>query len=300
MARLSNVYGHEDSYAKELKQDLLDFITDMSPVETPMYTGLGRSKATASLHTWNYETVSRTTSQPTFVEGDQLVPVATSSPTLGTNYVQEFAKTFSVSWKQMDSETVGGDSYKRAKAINLKKWKLDVEYALINGSGMSGGSNSAWQLKGAINFIDSGNVNSYASLTTLTETILNDLAEVVYTDVTTSVAEAYMKMALKRRISSFTAGSTRNVDAGDRRLISPVDVYESDAISMIKLFAHRDMPDYKIMMIVPEAYKVAYLRNPELKEKVITNYAAETSAWYGSLTLEVLDPKAGVVGTNLR
>lgn len=300
MAKQANVYAHESSYGKELKRDVLDFITDLSPVETPFMSGIGTSKATASLHTWNYETVARTSSQPSFSEGDALSPVATSAPTLGTNYVQEFVKTFSVSWKQEDSENIGGNSFKRAKALNLKSWKLDAEYALINGSGISGGSQSPWQLKGAINFIDSGNVNSYASLTTLTETILNDLAEVIYNDVTTEVADAFMKMALKRRISGLTTSNTRNVAAGDRRLISPVDVYESDAISTIKLMAHRDMPDYKIMLVVPEAFKVAYLRKPEFRDNSAPGYAAHTATWYGSLTLEILDPKAGAVGTNLR
>lgn len=300
MARQLNAYSHESSYAKELKRDVLDVITNISPVSTPFMSGLGRSKATASLHTWNYETISRTSSQPTFVEGGDLTPAATAAPTLGTNYVQEFARTFSVSWKQQDSETIGGDSVKRAKALALTGWKLDVEYALINGSGMSGGSNSAWQLSGALNFIASGNINSYASLTTLTEAIFNDLAEEIYSDTDASVAEAYMGISLKRAVSAFTTGNTRNIGAGDRRLVNPVDVIETDPVSTVKLFAHRDMPAYKIMMIVPDAWKVAYLRTPEYKDNVAPGYAAHTGTWYGSLTLEGRDPNAGGIAVNVK
>lgn len=300
MAKQANAYAHEQSHGKELKRDVSDVIANLSPTETPLYTGLKTTKATASIHTWNYETVSRSSSQSSFVEAGEIVPEATAAPTLATNYVQEFVKPFSVSWKQLASETIGGDSYKRAKGLAMKNWKLAVERDLIAGSPMSGGSNSPWQLKGAINFIDSGNVNSYPSLTTLTEEIFNDIAQKVYDDVSSSVAEAYMKMALKRRVSSFTAGVSRQVDATDRRLISAVDIYEGDVISTIKLFAHRDMVDNKVMLIVPKAFRIAFLEKPNLKENPVTNYAAKTAAWYGSLTLEMDDPGAGAVGTNLR
>lgn len=298
MARSTGVYTTTESYGKELREDLLDIFTNISPKKTPLYTGLKSSSASSSVHNWVYESYTRTTSQSGFPEGGEWTFADLTAPTRGTNVVQEFEEPVKVSWKQNASDNVGGKAFARAKAKAMVDWKLQVEYHLLNGSYVSGATNLAWQLKGAVNFVDSGNINSYASLSCLTETIFDDLVEELYTDTDAETAEAYMKMALKKRISSFTASNTRNVDADDRRLIKPIDVIETDPVPMVKLFAHRDMPDNKILAIVPEYFRVAYLERPAFKD-VPSVGAYDAGVWYGSLTLEVLDPKASALSVNI-
>lgn len=298
MARSVGVYTATESLGKETREDLLDVLTNISPKKTPLYSGLKTSTATSTVHNWTYDSYARTTSQATHAEGGDFTFADETAPTRGTNVIQPFTRPVKVSWEQNASDTVGGKSLPRLKAKALHEWKLKVEYHLLNGSYVSGATNIGWQMKGAVHFVDSGNVNSYASLSCLTETIFDDLVEELYTDTDAEVVEAYMKIALKKRISSFTASNTRNVSADDRRLIKPIDIIETDAVPMVKLFSHRDMPANKILAIVPEYFRVAYLIKPEYRSVPSTG-SYDAGVWYGSLTLEVLDPKAGALAVNI-
>jgi hypothetical protein len=56
-----------------------------------------------------------------------------------------------------------------------------------------------------------------------------------------TIDEVFTGARLKRVISAYTAGSTKNVQSNDKRLVNAVDVYESD-FGVLKLFMHRDMP----------------------------------------------------------
>lgn len=298
MARSLGVYTTSDSFGKELREDLINLVTNISPKKTPFYSGLKSTTANATVHSWTYDAYARTSSQQTHPEGGDFTFGDQTAPTRGTNVVQGFVGDVKVSWEQNASESAGGKSLPRLKAKALAEWKLQVEYHLLNGSLVSASSNVGFQLKGAVNFVDSGNINSYASLSCLTETIFDDLVEELYTDADAEVAEAYMKIALKKRMSSFTASNTRNVSADDRRLIKPVDVIETDAVPMVKLFAHRDMPDNKILAIIPEYFRVAYLIKPEYRTVPSTG-SYDAGVWYGALTLEVLDPKASALAVNI-
>lgn len=300
MARSIGVYDHQFAHNKELKEDLLDVITNLSPKKTPLYSGLGTSVARQTIHNWVSDEYGATTSQQTFPEGGDYDFADLTAPTRNVNLVQEFVKTWKVSRKMQASDLVGGKVFDRYKAKALVEWKKQVEWHLINGSLLSMATNVGAQMKGAINFIDSGNVDSYVSLTTLTELIFDNSMEKIYDDTEAEVVEAYMRINLKQRLSSFTASNTRNVSADDRRLIKPIDVIETDAIPMVKLFAHRDMPEWKIMTIVPEAYKVAYLEQPFFDKDIARTGPYMPGAWYGSLTLEALYPKAGAIIANVK
>lgn len=300
MARSTGVYDHQAINAKELRESLKDVITNLSPMSTPLYSGLKRSTAGQLIHSWNSDAYAATTSQQTFPEGGEYSFSDLTAPTRYTNLVQEFVKTLKVSDVTEASDTVGGKAFERQKRKALVEWKKQVEWHLINGSLVSMASSTGAQLKGAINFIDSGNVDSYASLTTLTEVIFEDSMEEIYNDVDVEVAESYMRIKLKQRISSFTASNTRNISADDRRLVKPVDVIETDSIPMVKLFAHRDMPEYKVMTIVPQAFQVAYLIDPYFDSNIARTGTFKPGAWVGNLTLEVLEPKAGSVIANVK
>jgi hypothetical protein len=81
----------------------------------------------------------------------------------------------------------------------------------------------------------------------------------------------------KRRISSFTAGATKEVDINDRRLILAVDVYQSDAAKMVKLFPHRHVtrsgdygttatPGFDLLSLVEDTWGTAWYRRPFTKD----------------------------------
>jgi len=304
MARSTGVYATDQTAGKELREDLLDVITNLSPTQTPLYTGLQKSKASQSVHQWLRDEISRPTTVSASQEGDEVSFSDLTPPSRESNYVQEIMQPYKVSQKQIDSTNAGYKdalAYHQAKAIKI--WKLKAEYALINGTGNSGASGVAWEMTGLRKCLTT-NFVSYASGTTITETRLNDILELAWDDVEEDTFELYTSITGKREISAFTAGSVKNVNAADRRLVNAVDVYESDVAKMVKLFGHRDMKAssggiYDIVAIQPKAFAVAHLRAPEIRDYPSTG-AFKAGYIYGSLTLEFRQEKAGVRAVGLR
>ena len=102
---------------------------------------------------------------------------------------------------------------------------------------------------------------------------------------------------LKRKISGFTAGATKNLETTDNRLVNAVDVYQSDAAKMVKLFAHRYVTiandvNYDIIGIDEDKIKTAYLRKPFTRELAKTGDSTKGEV-VGEMTLEVRHYNAG-------
>lgn len=293
---------HQDVSGNALREDLLDIITDLSPTETPLFTGLQKSKAYQTVHEWNNITTGRSSSVSAAVEGGDVAFSKLSTPTRSRNYVQEITEAYKVSTKTQDSTLAGmPDPFAFYRARAMKIWKMKAEYALIWGTGNSGISGTAWEMTGLKKAI-STNFYSAPSGATLSEKVFNDVLQLAYADVVDDTFECYTSIGLKRNISAFTAGSTKYTDNTDRRLVNAVDVYESDVAKMVKLFGHRDIPTPTtstafFMAIQPKAFGVAMLHNPEEFEYPASG-PYKAGYIYGSLTLEYRQETAGVIGTN--
>lgn len=284
--------------ATQVKEDLLDIITNLAPVATPIFTGLDKVKASASIHQWDVDTTSRASSNSAYAEGSDVTFTDITAPTRTTNYVQEIVSPFKISQKMIDSNTAGGDQVAYYQSKAMADWKMKFEYSLIWGTGNSGSSGSGWEMKGLKKAI-STNYYSSASGISLSEGVFNDVLELAYNDVDDLDFECYTSMYYKRAISGFTAGNTKNIGADDKRLVNAIDVYQSDAARNVKLFAHRDISKTArlLLVIAPQAFKIAMLHNPEVMEK--PSAGAHVAKYvYGSGTLEYRQEAAGIKGEN--
>lgn len=238
MAVGGQVYTYPDVARRE---SLLDAVNMLDPTDTQLLSGIKQGTATNTLHEWIQETLEAVgeNAQP---EGGEAPDDNSNDPTRPVNITQIFSKTAKISGSETadNLKRVGGNRMNRELTKKMKALKSDIEYALVRGSIASGvASNSAAsarRLKGVKNWITT-NVTNHSG-TSLTETILNDLFEMVW-GKGANVDAVYTPMKGKRRISAFTSGATKQVDLKDRRLVNAVDVYESDAAKMVKLFAHR-------------------------------------------------------------
>jgi len=170
----------------------------------------------------------------------------------------------------------------------LKSWKNDAEFALMRGSIACGSGSAARQLQGVKNFMTSNNYTAQSGVS-MSETILNDYLQNVWSDGV-EVDALYCPMYMKRKISAFTAGNTKNVNAEDRRLVNAVDVYQADAAQMVKLFAHRYVyiagdTNYDLVGIKEDLWKISYLRKP-ITEPLAKTGDADKEQVLGELTLE--------------
>lgn len=292
------------------RESLLDIVVNIDPTEHQLVSGLQRSSASNTLHEWVEDTLETVgdNAQP---EGATAPVDGASNPSRKQNITQIFAKTAKVSGTEQAVNRVGGDRMAYEITKKLKALKNDIEYALVRGSIASGvastaGSGSERRLKGIKNWITT-NTSNYSGAT-LIESTLNDMFESVWNGSGKEVNAVYTSMKGKRRISSFTAGSTKNVNADDKRLVNAVDVYQSDAARMVKLFAHRYVtvsgdytaaatPGFDVLALNEGSWAIAYLsgREPKSKDLAVTgDYVAKEILT--ELTLEARGEKANYYG----
>lgn len=290
------------------RESLLDVLTLIAPVQYPLVTGLSKSKATNTLHEWIQKSVESVGTNAQFEGGDAPADAA-NDPTRLQNVTQIFAKTAKITGTELAVDRVGGD--RMAEEIREKTMALknDIEFAILRGSIASGvasvsGSGSARQLKGIKNWITT-NVSNYSGAT-LTETVLNDMFEGPWNQTGEMVEAVYTTMKGKRRISGFTAGNTKNIDANDKRLVNAVDIYEADAAHNVKLFAHRHVtvsgdygttstPGFDVLALKEDTWGVAFYRDPFTKDLAETG-DFKAKEIITELTLEAKNEKANAMG----
>ncbi len=286
---------------KAIKESLLDVITNIDPTDYQLYTGLAKSTAGQPLHSWvtdklkNVEENART-------EGFDATFANRVDPDRKSNLTQIISVEFDVSESERSSNQVGfEDRYAREMDKAMKEWKNDAEFALMRGVGATGSAGVARKMTGLKSAITSNLVN--ASGTALTETLLNDYLQLA-DDKGGKIDEIYVPMKLKRKISGFTAGSTKFTEVDDKRLINKVDVYESD-MGVHKLFRHRWINQagdtgLDLVGIQSDAFSVAHLTGREPKHVELAKTGDSTKGMIvGELTLEFRAEHSSVRATNL-
>lgn len=257
------------------REDLVDVITNVSPVETPLLSGLGSgSEATQTLHEWLTATFAAYGDNAQ-VEALAFAAVDLTQPARASNNTQVFADHILVSGTE-SAVNIGGTqgAFEYQIEKNLKEHAKDIELALMNGSRASGSSGVARRMVGVINGITT-NSTTRSSGSSLGETTFNDIVEMIYVQTDMVADEIYVGATLKRDISGFTAGNTRFLSADDKRLARPVDVYESD-FGVHKVFLHRTVGNganaKELVAIKNEFWKLSWLKGRRTK---VTNLSKD-------------------------
>lgn len=289
---MANAYVNTD---KAVREDLMSILTNLSPTDTQLVTGLGTSTAKSRKHEWLIDTLAAAKSNA-YAEGADASYNDLSNPSRLTNYTQILMQGFLVSDSEEAVDKAAFNSryaYESTKA--LKMIKNDLEYAVMRGVQPStmGTDSYAGVMQGIKTFLC---ITCTSSGTSLSEPMLNDYLQNVW-NVGTEVNAIYCPMTLKRRISGFTANATKYFEQNDKRLINAIDVYSSDAAKMVKLFPHRHVTvsgdtNYDIVGINEDLFKIAYLRKPTIREMAKTGDATKGNVVIEA-TLECLHPHAG-------
>ena len=187
----------------------------------------------------------------------------------------------------------------------MEEWKNELEVSVVAGTLVSGTGTATRSMQGFARFAST--LATAQSGVSLTSDMLNTFMRTAW-----SVGKEHDTIlvggTLKSRISGFTAGSTKNVDATDKRLVNAVDVYESDAARMVKLFAHRYVtvsgdyvttatPGFDVLALNEGSWAIAYLsgREPQTIDLAKTG-DADRKEIVTELTLEARAPKSNYYG----
>lgn len=297
MAILSNAfstYGSDGVAAVGNREDLIDVITNISPVEAWVTSNTGNTRATARYHEWQTDTLTAAGSN-TNIEGEVITATAQTATSRTGNYCQILQKKFAVTDTQEAVNAAGRPSeigYQLAK--NMKMLANDIEYALvINSSAASGATGTARSMAGMLGWISS-NYSTGATGTgtgSLTETIFNDCLQNIW------AAGGFPQTALvgafqKRKISAWTT-NTRQVVADEKKLVAAVDVYQSDfgAITVRLHYIINTSAAGKIIILGDmDLWQKAWLR-PIKKEKLARTAPADLYLIQAELTLEARQEK---------
>lgn len=287
------------------REDLLDLIKDTSPHENPLATMLGTTEAKQTTHEWLEYYTARPTSNTGNIEGFEATFADLTQPSRRRNVTQIISETFKVSETSRAVDHAGqADPFAWQRDEAMKRWKDRLEFALVRGALTSGASGTTQTMIGIEAVVTSHQTNRLSG-TSLSESELNAMQYDVASDVGSRFVGDLLltTLQLRQKISTFTAGNTRYVDADKERLIRKVMVYEAD-FGPIRIFGHKDVsvsaatPGPRVHLLKEDTWKVAYLtdRRPKFKE-LPENGDYRAGMIVGEATLEYLAERANAQRT---
>lgn len=253
---------YQDSTRRE---DLIDVVTNISPRETPLLSGLPMgNQASQTLHEYATDTFAAAGDNAT-QEANDFGAVILTAPTRSNNVTQILQDHILVSETEIAvNGVVEPYNYQVQKA--MVEHAKDIELAFMAGSRASGASGVARRMAGVINALTT-NASTRLSGSSLGESDFNDIMNLIWNSTGEVATEIYVGATLKRDISGFTAGQTKFAYGEDKRLVRPVDIYESD-FGVHKVFLHRNVPNganvKTIVAINPNYHRKSYLRPTQM------------------------------------
>lgn len=282
-------YTYDDPSRKE---DLLDAIMNIDPVETYLTSNLGTVTINNTFHEWLIDTLTAQSTQSGIAEGADTT-YAVGNPSRSSNITQIIEKGFKVSKTQQNVDHAGfSDRFAYEQSKKMKEWKNQLEFSVLRGTVASGDGSTARTMKGIKGFAST--LTTTQSGVSLSETQFNDYLGNAW-DNGAEIDTILVGKVLKRRISGWTAGNTRNIDAKSAELVGRIDVYDSD-FGRVKVVKHRYMTisgdtNYDLLGIQSEYIKIGYLDKPHFEERPASGYYVAGSI-VGEATVQVGTEKA--------
>jgi hypothetical protein len=227
------------------REDLLDVITIISPVDTPLFTMFRKASVENVQTEWLTDTLDRAASNAV-AEGSSATFTAAGARVRLNNLCQISREPVEVSDTQRAVRPAGiKDEYRYQLGRALKQWKRDVEHDIIGGSAATATPASTRCARG-IHHTLSGFSTHVAIVTgsntanNIQEDDLNSTLQKIW--VAGGLADYVICTATqKKAISSTFAGSAnsrRTLSASDNRVVNVVDFYDSD-FGRVKILPHR-------------------------------------------------------------
>ena len=247
------------------REDLTNIIYDISPTETPFMSTVGQSKAKATYHEWQTDSLTDAVSTNAAIEGADAVAATLAPTTRVGNYTQILQKTVQVS-NTLDTVDKAGrvkeTAYQLSKASS--ELKRDIEKTLLSDNAQDQGSSvKARQLGGIQTWLTSNVVTAGDGVdaTNFTEDNLKAAVLDAYTAGGTP-SMLLVSPANKQVVSTFAGIAEQRYQAPSNSattIIGAADVYLSDFGTM-SVVPDRFLDDDVALALDPTMFSVAYLR----------------------------------------
>ena len=263
-------------------EDLIDVLTKIGDMTTPVYSKLRKVSAKNTLHEWStYEHDSAAVNAQ--IEGALYTYGELTAPSRLTNYTQIFRKTFQVSNTQQAVDPAGmEDEYAFRVQVALEAIGRDIEKALVTGSGNSGASGTGRELKGIMGFITTNISSGTGTGRALTEAELNSLIQDCYKNGGRPdwLLGSYTQVNKLAQLMS----SDRTYNDGNKEFTSQMLVYSSP-FGRLMVEGDSQIADTELAVLQKDMWAVAQLR-PVKKIDTPETADAKNGVLIGELTLE--------------
>ena len=323
MAAVSKVTTYDG--VNSIREDLSNVIYDISPVDTPFLSNIGRDTCENTYFEWQTDVLAAADTTNAVVEGADAGDAEFTATVRVANYTQISRKVISVSNTDNKVNNAGMTSqiaYQKAKAA--KELKRDMEAILTsNQAGVAGNNSTArktaglptWlitnsQANGAtVSSMSGASGNGYpstawTSLSTstdvaLTETMLKTAIQQVWTQG--GDPKVFMVNAYNKTVASAFAGLAQQrmnyTSAQPMKIIATADIYLGD-FGEVSIVPNRFSPGNFAFVLDPEYASVSYLRPFQTFDLAVTGDStkAEMVVEYG---LRIKSEKAHAVIANI-
>ena len=279
-----------------IREDLQDAIYDISPTTTPFMSTVGRTKAKATVHEWQTDSLSDVDLANAQVEGADAVSPTLTSTTMNQNWTQISDKVVQVSTTDDVVDKAGRTTetaYQLAKASS--ELKRDMETILLSDQAQdAGNSTTARTLEGMQHLVTTNDVpaTGTAGVTTFDEEDLKGAMLEAY-DQGGEPTMLLVSPKNKVQVSSFTGIAEQRYQApksSPTTIIGTADVYLSD-FGTLNVVPDRFLDDACALFVDPAMANVAYLR-PFKKTKLAKTGDSEKHLMNVEYTLVVKNEKA--------
>ena len=273
-------------------EDILLQITNLTPLDTPFMSSIGKTRARNTFHQWPTDTIS-TRNYNAIAEGSTYSFGTLQAPVRNSNQTQRFQKTWLVSNTDRAVKGAGiSDMFMYQKEKAMKSLATDMEHALITQTVATGARATARQLMGALQF---STTNLTTSNLSLSETFFISQQQLSWVASGETADVVYCGAGIKKTITNFVANQTRYVRASDELLHNSIAVYEGD-FGTVEVRLSRDMPsnaaasnNAALLLVRNDGYKMAVLdpvhHIPD--SEVSPNISGKGGVIEGEVTLEV-------------
>ena len=271
MAQPTNTFATNDMIG--IREDLVDVIYDVSPVETPVLSMAPRVDVSNTTHEWQTQSLAAAANNAV-IEGDDATTDAGNPTTRLTNLTQISDKVARVSGTGRAVNTAGrSDELDYQLLLKGRELKRDVETAICdNKAKVAGNDTLARQCAGIPAYIVT-NISEASDATTAAglgaDAHTDGTARAFTEDQLKSVLklcfdnggnpDVLMTGAFNRQIaSSFSAGSTNVQRAEDPTLHKTFSIYESD-FGELKMIPNRFMEARTALALDMDMVHVGFL-----------------------------------------
>jgi len=271
MAKVTNAF---DTYtATSDREDLSNIIYNISPMQTPFMSSIGKRSINNVVFDWQTEALATPVSTGE-LEGFELSRSAAVATTRVSNVAMISKRDATVSGSQESSDPAGKRSEMAHQlAIMSKALKRDMEEALCQKNGKTTGNATTARKTGAFESWVSSNVNNAAGSTPTgggtapTDGTQRALTEALLKDVLQSCFENGGEPSIaicgphnKQVISGFTGRSQARQFVDANTVEASVSIYSSD-FGELKIVPSNRSRERSLLLVDPEMAKVSYLRD---------------------------------------